>query len=188
MVRARAEFDRVLALDPHHARALLGLARIHIQEQDLETTVAILDRALRCYPDFSEAQALRETLHGFSGRTPTDRQTPTRDHPTAASTPPRERDVLALRTDGHLVLTRTHADRSRQLAQHLLQVYRTASATLSRAGLGSLRGGAIDTGSCMTFLLKDADLVFSATLDGNVEIGAGFAQVGRLKADLGVKA
>jgi hypothetical protein len=78
--------------------------------------------------------------------------------------------------------------KGRQLAEHVMQVYWTASATLSRAGLGSFRGGAIDTGSCMTFLLRDADLVFSATLDGNIEIGAGFAQVGRLRADLGVEA
>ncbi len=40
----------------------------------------------------------------------------------------------------------------------------------------------------MTFLLKDADLVFSATLDGTIEVGAGFAQIARLRADLGVKA
>src|SRR5262249_54491310 len=31
---ARAEFERVLALDPYHPRALLGLARIAIEEGD----------------------------------------------------------------------------------------------------------------------------------------------------------
>jgi tetratricopeptide (TPR) repeat protein len=185
---AESEFHRVLALDPYHPRALVGLAKIRIEHQDLEGAEALLDRALQYYTDFAEARALREMLVDRP-RTAADRRTaPPSGSRRAPSTPARERDVVVIRTDGDLVFTRTDEDRGRQLAQHVMQVYRTASATLSRAGLGSLRRAAIDTGSCMTFLLRDADLVVSATLGGNVEVGAGFARIGRLRADLGIKA
>ena len=187
MSRAKSEFHRVLDVDPYHPRALLGLARIHIEDQDLEGAKTLLDRALQYYTDFAEARALREMLVGWP---PT--QANPRDAPASGFREPskaaRERDVVALRTDGNLLLTGTDEERGRQLAQHVMQVYRTASATLSRAGLGSLRSAAIDTGSCMTFLLRDADLVFAATLDSNIEVGAGFARVARLRTDLGVKA
>jgi len=181
--RAKAEFDRVLALDPHHLRALLGVARIHIEEQNLERAAAVLDRALGYYPEFTEAQALRATFGDLSSAA-NGRHLPKGDVGSAPGTPSRERDVLVMRTDGHVVLTRTQADRGRQLAQHLMQVYRAASVTLARAGLGPLRGAAIDTGSYLTFLVKDDDLLISATLDGDVEMTAGFAQVARLETVL----
>lgn len=185
--RARNEFDRVLALDPYHPRALLGLARIHIEEQDLEGAKALLDRALQYYADFPEARALREMLVGWPPAQAERRAAPPSSSPAEPGTPARERDVVAIRADGSLVLTRTEEDRGRQLAQHVMQVYRTASATLSRAGLGSLRSAAIDTGSLMTFLLTDADLIYSATMDGKVDVAAGLARIRRLRTDLGVK-
>jgi tetratricopeptide (TPR) repeat protein len=188
MDQARSEFQRVLAVDPYHPRALLGLARIAIEDQDLEGAKALLDRALLYYADFPEAQALREMLEGWP---PAQADVP--DAPTVAfrgqvSTSGREHDVIAVRTDGSLMLTGADEERGRQLAQHAMQVYRTASATLARAGLGALRSAAIDTGSAMTFLLKDADILFSATMDGAIEVGAGLAQTARLRSDLGVKA
>jgi hypothetical protein len=73
------------------------------------------------------------------------------------------------------------------LAQHALQVVRMASATMSRAGLGPLLRGAINTGSHTTFLLADADLIVSTTLDGTVEMDEGFARAARLKSELGTK-
>jgi tetratricopeptide (TPR) repeat protein len=185
--RAKHEFDRVLALDPYHPRALLGLARIHIEEQDLEGAKVLLDRALQYYADFPEARALREMLVGSTPTQADRRAAPPSSSSGAPSPSAHERDVVAVRTDGKLVLTRTEEDRGRQLAQHVMQVYRTASATLSRAGLGSLRCAAIDTGSFMTFLLTDADLVYSATLDGKVDVAAGFARIRRLRTDLGIK-
>jgi tetratricopeptide (TPR) repeat protein len=182
--RARREFDRVLALDPYHLRALVGLARICIEDQDHEGAAALLDRTLQYYPDFPEARTLRETL-GDRSRTPRGlRETP-HEEPHAQTG---ERDVLAMSADGDLVLARTDdKERGEQLARHLMTVCRTASVTLSRAGLGSLRRAAIDTGASTTFVLKEADLVFSATLDGTVEIGAGFLRVGRLRAELGAR-
>ena len=189
MDRAKSEFNRVLAGDPYHPRALLGLAKISIEDHDLEGAKTLLDRALQYYADFAEARALREMLAGWPRTQADRREAPASGlflgQPTKST---RERDVVAVRTDGNLIFTRTDEERGRQLAQHLMQVYRTASAALSRAELGSVRSAAIDTGTGMTFLLRDAELLFSATLDGHVEVGAGFAQVGRLRADLGVKA
>ena len=188
MTLAKSELHRVLAVDPYHPRALLGLARIDIEDQDLEGATTLLDRALEYYPDFAEARALREMLESWP-RTQTDLgKVPASASPRSASPSAGERDVIALRTDGNLILAGADEERGDQLARHVMQVYRTASATLARAGLGSLRSAAIDTGSCMMFLLKDADIVFSATLDGAIEVGAGLAQVARLRADLGVKA
>ncbi len=186
--RASTEFHRVLALDPYHPRALLGLARICIEDQDLEGAKALLDRALQYYSDFAEAQALREMVASRPSTPSPGVEAPPRASPVDARTPAPERDLVVTRMDGTLVLARTDEGRGTQLAQHMIQVYRMASATLSRAGLGALRRGAIDTGSDMTFFLSDAGLVLSATLDGHAEVGAGFAQIGRLGAELGVKA
>src|SRR5205814_8164913 len=60
--RAKTDFQRVLALDPFHPRALLGLAKICLEEQDVEGSKALLDRVLQYYTDFAEAQALREMV------------------------------------------------------------------------------------------------------------------------------
>jgi tetratricopeptide (TPR) repeat protein len=188
MDRARSEFQRVLAVDPHHPRALLGLARIQIEDQDLGGAKTLLDRALLYYPDFPEAQALRDMLEGWPPVQAEAPAVPAIAFRGQVSASGRERDVIVLRTDGSLLLTGTDEERGRQLAQHAMQVYRTASATLARAGLGALRSAAIDTGSHMSFLLKDADILFSATMDGTVEVAAGLAQAARLRSDLGVKA
>lgn len=186
MDRAKVAFQRVLALDPYHPRALLGLARICLEEHEIEDSKALLDRALQYYQDFPEAQALREMVVGWSsppapvGAVPS---APAGDLKSAQRT----RDLVMTRTDGSLVFVGAKGERGSQLAQHQIQVYRMASAALSRAGLGGLRRGAIDTGSHMIFLLSDPDLVLSATLDGTVDIGAGLAQVGRLWTELGAK-
>src|SRR5215470_5379155 len=58
MDRAKAEFERVLTLDGVHPRALLGLARIAMEEDEHERSAEFLRRALGRYPDFPEAQAL----------------------------------------------------------------------------------------------------------------------------------
>ncbi len=184
MDRAKTAFHRVLALDRYHPRALLGLARICIEEQDLEGSKVLLDRALQYYADFPEAQALREMVVSWSSAPAPVAEAP----PSALSgdlkTAAPARDLVMTRTDGTLIFARADEERGSQLAQHLIQVYRMASATLSRAGLGTLRRGAIDSGTHMTFLVSDANLILSATLDGNVEVGAGLAQVGRLWTEL----
>jgi len=188
MDRAKTAFLRVLALDPYHPRALLGLARISIEEQDLEGSKALLDRALQYYSNFPEADALRDMVTSWSSPPAPVADVPLSVPPDGLNLAAATRDLVVTRADGTLVLARTDEERGRHLAQHLTQVYRMASATLSRADLGSLRRGAIEAGSQMTFLLSDAGLVLSATLDGHVEVSAGLAQIGRLWTELGVKA
>src|SRR5687767_8659647 len=62
MAPAKTEFQWVLARDPNHARALLGLARIALEEGEPATCRELLGRALRFYPQFPEAQALLDAV------------------------------------------------------------------------------------------------------------------------------
>jgi len=188
MTAARAAFNRVLALDPYHPRALLGLARIALEEQDWPGAQALLDRALEYYVDFPEAQALHDMVASWAAGAPAAAPTPAAVPPDDVELSSAVRDLVMARTDGTLILKRTDEERGELLVQHATQVYRMASATLARAGLGALHRGAIDTGSEMSFLLHDADRLLSAALDGHVELGAGLSQLGRLWPKLAVKA
>jgi len=182
--RAKAEFQHVLSLDPYHPRALLGLAKICLEEQDIEGSKALLDRAVQYFADFAEAQALRDMVAGWS-QPPAPTTAAPQPEPLAEPGTLPERDLIMMRSDGTTLLARADGERRGQVAQHAIQVLRMASAAAARAGLGSVRRGTIDTGSHTTFILSDADLVMSATLDGRVENGEGFAHLGRLKSELG---
>ena len=63
---AKSEFQAVLRLDPYHPRALLGLAKIALEERDIAECRPFLDKALQYYPDFPEARALQEMVAGWS--------------------------------------------------------------------------------------------------------------------------
>ena len=191
MDSARGAFDRVLALDRYHPRALLGLARLGIEEEDLDGAKVLLDRALQYYSDFPEARALRDMLEEWAS-------TPPPLEPDAASAAPSElpadlelagtvSDLAVVKLDGAPVLARVDAERGALLAQHLTRVYRMASATLSRAGFGALRRGGVETESGTMFFARDAGTVLTATIDGHTEIGAGLAHVGRIWSKLGAK-
>ncbi len=181
--RAKADFQRVLTLDPYHPRALLGLAKIRLEEQDVLGSKALLDRALQYFADFAEAQALRDMVAGWP-QPPAPTTTAPQTEPLAEPGTLPEHDLIMMRSDGTTLLVRADGERRGHLAQHAISVFRMASAAAARAGLGSVRRGAVDTGSHTTFLLCDADVVMSATLDGRVESGDGFAQLGRLKLEL----
>src|SRR5712691_11607242 len=58
MDQAKADFERVLTLDPVQPRALLGLARIAMEQEENDRSAELLRRALGRYPDFPEAAAL----------------------------------------------------------------------------------------------------------------------------------
>lgn len=188
MDEAKASFQRVLNTDPYHARALLGLARIALEEQNLDAAKAHLDRALQYYSDYPEAQALRDIVVDWASQpAPAVEMSPVAESE-EHELPAGGRDLVVTRMDGGIVFSKADPERSRLLAQHVTQVSRMASATLTRAGLGAVRRGAIETGSDMTFLLNDARMVLAATLEGHVEIGSGLAQIGRLWARFAGKA
>jgi hypothetical protein len=62
MGKARTSFERLLALEPTHPRALLGLARISLEEGDTGACTDLVRRALARYPDFPEAKACSTSL------------------------------------------------------------------------------------------------------------------------------
>jgi tetratricopeptide (TPR) repeat protein len=187
MPAAKESFRRVLALDPYHPRALFGLARIALEEGDIEGCRPFLDRAIQYFPDFPEAKALQEMVATWSapavatpaaiGTISTDRLRP----------PAGARDLILAHTDGTLVFAQGREERQRQLAQHMTQVYRIASATLARAGLGALRRGVVEGASEMTFLRSDGGAILGVALPHDVEVEAGLVQVGRLWTDLNIK-
>lgn len=187
MPAAKESFRRVLALDPYHPRALFGLARIALEEGDIEGCRPFLDRAIQYFPDFPEAKALQEMVATWSapavaapaavGTISTDRLRP----------PPGARDLILTHTDGTLVFAQGSEERQRQLAQHMTQVYRIASATLARAGLGPLRRGVVEGASEMTFLRSDGGVILGVALPRDIDVGAGLVQVGRLWTDLNIK-
>jgi len=187
MGAAKNAFRRVLTLDPYHPRALFGLARIALEEGDYEGCKPFLDRALQYYPDFPEAKALQEMVASWSAPRPAG-VTPATPLPTERlRPPPGSRDLVLTNSDGTLVFGQGPEERQRQLALQMTQVYRIASATLTRAGLGSLRRGSIESAKDMSFLRTDAGLILSVSFPHETEVGAGLVQIGRLWTELDIK-
>ncbi|HWP76674.1 MAG TPA: hypothetical protein VNU03_19290, partial [Methylomirabilota bacterium] len=97
-------------------------------------------------------------------------------------------DLILTHADGTLVFAQGSEDRQRHLSMHMTQVYRIASATLARAGLGAMRRGVIEGSSEMTFLRSDGGVILGVALPREIEVGGGLVQVGRLWTDLNIKA
>ena len=74
------------------------------------------------------------------------------------------RDLILAHTDGTLVFAQGGEERQWQLGLHVTQVFRIASATLARAGLGALRRGVVEGSSEMTFLRSDGGLILGVAL------------------------
>jgi tetratricopeptide (TPR) repeat protein len=185
---ARLALLHVLTLDPYHPRALLGLARIALEEGNPEGATPLLDRALQFYPDFPEAQALLDMIGSWpSGPLEVLEDTPRSAASHGPERLPDARELIVARADGTVVRAGADVDdeRMKPLAQHLTQVQRMASATLGRAGLGPLHHGVIETGTGTTFLVSESEVFLSATLSDSIEIGTGLAAVGALWATPG---
>lgn len=188
MPAAKASFRRVLALDPYHPRALFGLARIALEEGDIEGCRPFLDRAIQYFPDFPEAKALQEMVATWSAPAAAPSSSIGAVSTERLRLPPGARDLVLTHADGTLVFAQGAEERQRHLALHVTQVYRIASATLARAGLGALRRGVVEGESETTFLRSDGGVILGVTLAREIEIGAGLVQVGRLWTDLNIKA
>jgi tetratricopeptide (TPR) repeat protein len=187
MPAAKASFRKVLALDPYHPRALFGLARIALEEGDIEGCRPYLERAIQYFPEFPEAKALQEMVATWTAPAvvaPTGLGTIATDR---LRLPPGARDLVLTHADGTLVFAQGDDERQKHLALHVTQLYRIASATLARAGLGALRRGVIEGASETTFVRSDGGAILGVTLGRDVEVGAGLVQVGRLWTDLNIK-
>jgi predicted regulator of Ras-like GTPase activity (Roadblock/LC7/MglB family) len=187
MPAAKASFRRVLALDPYHPRALFGLARIALEEGDIEGCRPFLDRAIQYFPDFPEAKALQEMVATWTAPAAVPSTSIGSISTERLRLPTGARDVVLTHADGTLVFAQGGEERQKQLALHMTQVYRIASATLARAGLGALRRGVVEGASETTFLRSDGGVILGVTLAREVEVGAGLVQVGRLWTDLNIK-
>jgi tetratricopeptide (TPR) repeat protein len=180
---AREAFQTALALDPDHPRALLGLARIAIEAGDPDAARPALARALLYHPDFPEARALEEMLANW---------TPAPADPSGAQAPPigaparlpgDGRDPILARLDGTVIFAQCGEGRESVLVQHVVQVVRIASATLTRAGLGALRHGVIEGAKASTYLQTDVGLVLALTLPSGAPIADGLSELERLWFD-----
>jgi tetratricopeptide (TPR) repeat protein len=179
---ARDAFKRVLTLDPDHPRALLGLARIAIEEGNIEACRRYLGRALEYHPDFPEARALQEMVGSWSTRSPGTPPLPAIAGD-AVALPPGARDLILTQADGRVLLARCEGDRQPVLGRRLTQVARVAGATLARAGLGPLRRGALE-GRVETMLVRcDAGTLLSVALPASVELRTALTELDRLRAE-----
>ena len=181
---AREAFQSVLALDPDHPRALLGLARIAIEAGDPDAARPALERALLYHPDFPEARALEEMLAGWTAVQADFAGAQARPLRAGAIRLSRDgRDPILARLDGTVVFAQCDEGREPVLAQHVIQVVRIASATLARAGLGALRRGVIEGAQASTYLQTDVGLVLALTLPSGTSVADGWSALGRLWAD-----
>ena len=187
MPAAKTSFRRVLSLDPYHPRALFGLARIALEEGDIRGCRPFLDRAIQYFPDFPEAKALQEMVATWTAPAAVPSTTLGTISTDRLRLPSGARDVVLTHADGTLVFAQGGEERQKQLGLHMTQVYRIASATLARAGLGALRRGVIEGASETTFLRSDGGVILGVTLARDIEVGAGLVQVGRLWTDLNIK-
>ena len=109
---ARASFRTVLALDPDHPRALLGLARIAIESGDPAAARPYLERALQYHSDFPEARALEDMLASWpSDAGDTVEVAETAQAPTGVALPEGTRDAILARLDGTVVFAWCKAGR-----------------------------------------------------------------------------
>ncbi len=172
---AKQEFKWVLQRDSSHPRALLGLARLALEEGDLESGREALVRALRAYPEFPEAQAL---LDGLATRRPAP--SPLRPRLDRLRMPAAARALLVCDGDGGVIAARPAgaAAGGRRIA-HAVGL---AAAVLRRAGFGALRRGIVEDAGETHFLRADAMLTLAIALPRTTHITQGLLEVNRLWA------
>ena len=175
---ARREFRWVLARDPQHPRALLGLARLALEENDLDACRDSLTRALGLYPDFPEAQALL-------GAIALPRSSPA---PPPPPSPPLERlrlpslarALVVLGADGGVIAGRPGDVKGD--GDRIARALSLAAATLQRAGAGAPRRAFVEDGEETFFLRCDAEITIALALPRTTHITQGLLEVNRLWA------
>ena len=193
---AKSEFQAVLALDPYHPRALLGLAKIALEERDFVACRPFLDKALQYYPDFPEAKALQDMVSSWTMTPAAPGQRPVYAGPPIQVEKLKPaaggREFVLTQADGTLVFSQQGDKDAEDLAGHVTQVYRIASATLKRAGLGALRRGIVQAATETTYFRSNDRLILSLSFPEDVKIGVGLLETDKLWTnslrELGVRA
>jgi cytochrome c-type biogenesis protein CcmH/NrfG len=183
MELAKAAFERVLALDHTHPRAMLGLAQIAVQEGASGTAGELLKRALTHYPDFPEARALLDVVNSIAGTPPRSARTTAAVRLDRLRVPSENRELLIARIDATLILAQPRGARTEELAGRTAQLCRMAGAMLSRAGLGGLKQVVIEGAAETTFMRADGEVVLSLAFSRDTEIAAGLAHLERVWAN-----
>lgn len=172
---ARREFRWVLERDASHPRALLGLARLALEDGDVDSCREALVRALRAYPDFPQAQAL---LDGLAERRPAP--PPGRLRLDRLRLPASARALFVLAGDGAMLAARPET--AREGGYRLARAAGLAATTLQRAGFGRLRRGIVADADDLHFLRTDVTLTLAVTLPRTTHITQGLLEVNRLWA------
>ncbi|MGH7392605.1 MAG: tetratricopeptide repeat protein [Candidatus Rokuibacteriota bacterium] len=178
---AKTAFERVLSIDRAHPRALLGLARIALEEAEPGTCTELLQRALDRYPDFPEARALLDVVRTAS------EQVPQRPGPPVAAlrvdrlrVPSDSREALLARIDATLIFAQPRGSRTEELAARTAQLCRLAAAMLTRCGLGPMHHAVIEGAAETTYLRADGQVVLSMAFGRDVELAAGLVHLERV--------
>jgi tetratricopeptide (TPR) repeat protein len=180
MASARDAFQRVLAIDPDHPRALLGLARLALEDGHPEAAAPHLRRALQYHPDFPEAAALQEMIASWTASRSDVAPAPGAEGARAIGPEPGSRDTILARADGTAVFADCDEGRRPALAHHVVQIARVAASTLARAGLGALRQGAVEGSRDTVYLLADARFVLSAAMPETTVPSDGLGRLERI--------
>ena len=181
---AKSEFQSVLDLDPYHPRALLGLAKIALEERDLAACRPFLDKALQ------EMVASWTMTAAPAGQRPAYAGPPIQVE--KLKPPAGGREFVLTQADGTLVFSQQGDKDAEDLAAHVTQVYRIASATLQRAGLGSLRRGIVQAFTETTFFRSNDRFILALSFPQDVKVGFGLLETDKLWTtslrELGVRA
>jgi tetratricopeptide (TPR) repeat protein len=177
MAPAKAEFQWVLTRDPNHARALLGLARIAIEEREPAVCRELLTRALRFYPDFPEAQALLEAVTVAAVSTPPPAVAV--DH---LRVPDHGRALLVARYDGTLAAPAADDAEAGARAAALARIVGVAAAALARGGFGPVRRAIVEDAEDAVFARTDGTMLVALTLPRTTATTQGLLEVNRLWA------
>ncbi len=180
MTLARVAFERVLAIDRTHPRALLGLARIALEQGDPGTCSELLQRALDRYPDFPEARALLEVVQTTAQAAPAASPPPATLRLDRIRVPTDSREALLARIDATLIFAQPRGSRTEELAQRTAQLCRLAGAMLARSGLSALHHAVIEGAAETAFLRADGHVVLSIAFGRDVELAAGLAHLERV--------
>jgi hypothetical protein len=172
---AKREFRWVLSRDPVHPRALLGLARLALEEGDLVGCRECLSSALRAYPDFPEAQAVLDALTAASPTTEVPATAPARLE--RVRLPAAARALVVVDALGRVLVERPEVE---DAGPRLARIAGLAGAALQRAGFGPLRRAIIDDHEQTEFVRADGAHTLGLALPRTTPIPQGLLEVNRL--------
>ena len=169
--QARTSFERVLALEPTQPRALLGLARVELEDGEAAACCALLNRALARYPDFPEARALLEVAQELLATAEATRDATSTGavYADRLRLPVESREALFMRADATVIVAEPHGPRTDAVAAHAVKLATVATAMLGRAGLGPLRHAVIEGAAETTYLRRDDAALLTLSFDRDVK-------------------